>query len=154
MTSPSQSDLPHRELTERIIGAFYEVYRELGYGFLESVYESAISIVLADAGLIVQRQAPLRVHFRGIPVGLFRPDLLIEEAVVVELKAARGLEAAHQAQLLNCLKATQIEVGLLFNFGPKAQFKRMVFARDRKQIRVLPRSSAVSRSSVAAGHQP
>ncbi len=142
MTPPEPAALPHRELTEQIIGSYYEVYRELGYGFLESVYESALAIVLTQHGLLVQRQSPLRVHFRGIPVGLFRPDFLIEEKVVVELKAARNLETAHQAQLLNCLKATSIEVGLLFNFGPKPQFKRMVFSRARNPVRVLPRSSA------------
>ncbi|MEO8031414.1 MAG: GxxExxY protein [Gemmatimonadota bacterium] len=132
--------LPHRELTERIIGAFYEVYGELGHGFLESVYESALGISLTSAGIRIERQVPLKVHYRGIPVGLFRPDILVENLVVVELKAGRALEAAHEAQLLNCLKATQIEIGLLFNFGPKPQFKRMIL-NDQRSIRVRPCSS-------------
>ncbi len=140
MAEPRTPILPHRELTERIIGAFYEVYKELGPGFLESVYESALSIVLAQSGLRIERQVPLEVRFRGVLVGLFRPDLLVEGLVVVELKAAKSLDPAHEAQLLNCLKATQIEVGLLFNFGPRPQFKRMIF-NDHRTIRARPCSS-------------
>jgi GxxExxY protein len=150
MATPSKPILPHRALTERIIGAFYDVYNELGPGFLESVYESALSIVLSQSGLRVERQVPLHVRFRGIPIGLFRPDILVEELVVVELKAARAMEAAHEAQLLNCLKATQIEVGLLFNFGPKPQFKRMIFS-DHRTIRARPCSSVAAVSSAVGG---
>jgi len=132
----------HRELTEKIIGVFYEVYNELGHGFLESVYEEAMAVALPQAGLKVERQVPLRVTFRGVVVGDFRADLLVESAVLLELKASRDIDPAHEAQLLNYLRATEIEVGLLLNFGPKPQFKRLVFENSRKGIRVHPRVSA------------
>jgi len=134
--------LKHKELTEKIIGVFYEVYNELGHGFLESVYEEAMAVALPQAGLKVERQVPLRVTFRGTVIGDFRADLLVESSVLLELKAGRELEPAHEAQLLNYLRATEIEVGLLLNFGPKPQFKRLVFENSRKEIRVDPRESA------------
>ena len=127
--------LKHRELTEKIIGVFYEVYNELGHGFLESVYEEAMAVALPQAGLKLERQVPLRVTFRGAVVGDFRADLLVENAVLLELKAAREIEPVHEAQLLNYLRATQIEVGLVLNFGPKPQFKRLVFENSRKETR-------------------
>jgi len=132
----------HKELTEKIIGVFYEVYNELGHGFLESVYEDAMAVALPQAGLKVERQVPLRVTFRGALIGDFRADLLVEKSVLLELKASRDIDPAHEAQLLNYLRATEVEVGLLFNFGPKAQFKRLVFENARKGIRVHPRASA------------
>lgn len=132
----------NREVTEKIIGVFFEVYNELGHGFLESVYEQAMVIALGQAGLAVKVQVPIAVYFRGRPVGDFKADLLVEDAVLVELKAARALEASHEAQLLNYLRGTAIEVGLLLNFGPKPEFKRMVFDNERKQISANPRSSA------------
>lgn len=137
-----QRGLKLGELTERIIGVFYEVYNELGHGFLESVYEEGVAIALAQAGMNVQRQYPLKVIFRGCVVGDFRADLIVERAVILELKAAAGIDASHEAQLLNYLRATEIEVGLLLNFGTKPQFKRMVFENSRKQIGVHPRESA------------
>jgi GxxExxY protein len=132
----------HRELTERIIGVFYDVYNELGHGFLESVYEEAMAIALGQTGLHVERQMSLKVIFRGEVVGDFRADVIVERAVILELKAASGIDPAHEAQLLNYLRATEIEVGLLMNFGPKAQFRRLVFENSRKEIRVNPRRSA------------
>ncbi len=146
MSPTDSASLPHHALSEKVIGAFFTVYWELGYGFLESVYESALCLVLSQAKIAFERQAPLQVHFRGMPIGLFRPDLLVEGAIVVELKACRAIEPAHQAQLLNCLKATGIEVGLLFNFGPKPTFKRMAVNPDRNPFRVLPRTSAANSS--------
>ncbi len=137
-----QRGLKHRELTEKIIGVFYDVYNELGHGFLESVYEEAMAVALPQGGLRVERQVPLRVTFRGIVIGDFRADLLVEDSVLLELKAARDIDPAHEAQLLNYLRATEIEVGLLLNFGPKPQFKRLVFENSRKEIRVHPRPSA------------
>lgn len=134
--------LKHGEITDRIIGAFYDVYRTLGFGFLESVYEAAFEIALRDIGLRVQRQAPIVVSFRGHVVGEFRADLFVESIVVVELKAGTSLVAAHEAQMLNYLRATSIEVGLLFNFGPKPEFKRFTYDNARKQVRVDPCSSA------------
>ncbi|NQT63801.1 MAG: GxxExxY protein [Candidatus Marinimicrobia bacterium] len=136
--------LKHSEVTDKIIKAFYEVYNELGSGFLESVYESAMEIVLKDFGLIVERQRGLPVFFRGQNLSLFRADLVVNHKVILELKAVKSLAPEHEAQLLNYLKATDIEVGLLINFGPKPSFKRFVFGNSRKKIRVEPRGSAVS----------
>ncbi len=129
---PDNTNFKHRELTEKIIGVFYGVYNELGHGFLESVYENAMTIALRASGLRSVQQAPVTVRFRGQIVGDFRADLLIEDAIIVELKAALGIDPAHEAQLLNYLRATEIEVGLLLNFGPKPQFKRLAFANERK----------------------
>ena len=126
------ANLKHRELTDKIIGVFYDVYNELGHGFLESVYEAAMAIALAETGLDVERQHPIPVWFRGQQVGDFRADVLVQKAVILELKAGRALEPSHEAQLLNYLRATPIEVGLLLNFGPQPQFKRLAFPNDRK----------------------
>ena len=119
--------LVHGELSERVIGAFFETYNELGYGFLESVYEGAFAVQLEQAGLRVRRQAPIHVHFRGHVVGEFRADLLVEELLLVEIKSAVRLHPIHEAQLINYLKATRVRLGLLVNFGPRPQFKRRVF---------------------------
>jgi len=123
----------HQELTETVIQAFYEVYNELGHGFLESVYEEAIHRVLRQKTVQVQRQSPLPVWFRGEQIGEFRADLIVANAVIVELKAARALEPSHEAQLRNYLRASNLEVGLLLNFGPVPRIKRMVFANDKKK---------------------
>lgn len=130
-----QKNFKHRELTQKIIGVFYEVYNELGHGFLESVYENAMAIALRQANLQVIQQSPVPVHFRGQVIGDFRADILVENTIILELKAARMLDNAHEAQLLNYLKATEIEVGLLLNFGPKPEFKRFVFDNERKRDR-------------------
>ena len=122
----------HSELTKTIIGTFYEVYNELGHGFLESVYENSLAIALRSKGFEVLQQIAIPVHFRGIQVGDFDADLLINKLVILELKAVRSVDPAHIAQLLNYLKATEIEIGLLLNFGPKPEFKRVVFGNDRK----------------------
>ena len=124
--------LKHGDLTDRILKAFYEVYGELGYGFLESVYESSMHLVLTGAGIQVERQRPITVRFRGQVVGEYAADLLVERLVIVELKAARTLDPAHEAQVLNYLRATPIEVGLLLNFGPQPQIKRFTFDNARK----------------------
>ena len=131
--------LIHKDLTERIIGVYFEVYNELGHGFLESVYEEALVMALAAAGLAVRRQVELPVWFRGSKIGDFRADLLVDEKVILEVKAVRALEPAHEAQLLNYLRCTEVEVGLLLNFGSKPQFRRFVFENERKGIRVNPR---------------
>ena len=125
----------HSELTEQIIGLFYQVYNELGFGFLESVYENALAIALAEAGLSVEQQAPIPVSFRSRKVGDFRCDLLVEQSVILELKAVREIAPEHVAQVLNYLRATQVEVALILNFGEKATFKRLVFDNERKKRR-------------------
>ena len=120
------SGLVHRELSERVIGAFYETYNELGFGFLESVYESAFALQLEEAGMLVQRQHPVVVHYKGHVVGEFRADLMVESLMLIEIKTTRSVLPIHEAQLLNYLKATGIRVGLLVNFGPRPQFRRRV----------------------------
>ena len=117
--------LLHAELTRSIIGCAFEVINELGSGFLESVYEKAMMIALSDAGLSVQSQKPVKVLFRGKPVGDFYADLVVEEKVMVELKSVKALILEHEAQTINYLNATGIQVGLLINFGkPALEFKR------------------------------
>ncbi len=131
----------HKDITDKIIKVFYEVYNELGHGFLESVYERSLEIALHSLNLKVCRQIQVPVWFRGKPVGDFTADMLVENCVLLELKAARALDSAHQAQLLNYLRATEIEVGLLLNFGLKPEFKRLIFDNPRKAIRGNPRIS-------------
>lgn len=125
-------DGKHGELTGKVLGAFYTVYRTLGYGFAEKVYENALAIEMEKCELTFQQQAPIIVHYMDQVVGEFFADFLVEDKVMVELKAAQELAPEHEAQLLNYLKATRIEVGLLLNFGPKAQHIRKVFDNERK----------------------
>jgi len=122
----------HEQLTEQIIKGFYTVYRALGYGFLEKVYENSLAIQLRKMKLEVVQQAEIKVHYAGVVVGEYYADLLVADAVIVEIKAARALLAEHEAQLLNYLKATPYEVGLLLNFGPKPEIKRKVYDNERK----------------------
>lgn len=124
----------HDELTERIIGVFYDVYNELGYGFLESVYREAMRLALTQAGLNVKTEVPIAVGFRGNIVGIFRADLVVNEAVLVELKACDQVIRQHESQAMNYLRATPIEVGLLMNFGPTPRFKRLVMDNERKRL--------------------
>jgi GxxExxY protein len=131
----------HEGLTREILRVFYEVYNELGHGFLESVYEQAMGVAMTDAGLDVVRQAPIGVWFRGRSVGEFRIDMLVNRLVIVEFKAARSIDPSHEAQLLNYLRATPVEVGLILNFGVKPEFRRLVFENSRKPG-LNPRPSA------------
>jgi GxxExxY protein len=126
----------HSELTEGLIGTFYEVYNELGFGFVESVYEIAMCIALRSKGFTVERQSPVPVWFRGQQIGNFFADLVVNQSVILELKAARALEPSHIAQVLNYLRATAIEVGLVLNFGPRPSVRRLLFTNDRKNISV------------------
>jgi GxxExxY protein len=125
----------HQELTEAIIRVFYEIYNELGHGFLESVYEEAMFRVLNQNGVSVQRQYPLPVWFRGERIGDFRADLVVADNVIVELIAVKALEFFHEAQLLNYLRASDLEVGLLLNFGSAPKLRRLVFANETKHLR-------------------
>jgi len=124
----------YKETTDIILRSFYETYNELGDGYLESVYENALCIVLTGYGLCVERQKVISVFFRGKVIGDFKADLIVNEKVIVELKAVRTIDSAHEAQLINYLKATNIEVGLLLNFGRKPEFKRFVFDNKRNNI--------------------
>ena len=110
--------LIHEELTQKIIGAFFNVYNELGHGFLESVYEEAFCIALAGQNIFYERQRAVPVFFHGRQIGDFRSDILVESKVILELKAIAAIERAHEKQLTNYLKATEIEVGIILNFGP------------------------------------
>jgi GxxExxY protein len=130
-----RASLKHGEITEKIIGVFYDVYNELGFGFLESVYHKAMLIALEQIGLEAETKVSLPVFFRGKLVGDFEADIIVEHAVILELKAADELASAHDAQLLNYLKASPAEVGLLLNFGPRPKFKRFVFDNERKRSR-------------------
>ena len=134
----SQPGLKYAHVSEKIIGVFYDVYNELGYGFLESVYEESMTIALRQAGLSVDRQRPIPVWFRGQKVGDFRADLSVDNCVLLELKCARTLDPAHEAQILHYLKSTEIEIGLLLNFGLKPQFRRLIFDNERKKFRENP----------------
>jgi GxxExxY protein len=132
----------HEELTRRIIGVFFDVYNELGFGFLESVYREAMAIALRDAGLVAKKEFGFEAFFRGQVVGGFKADLLVSGSVIVELKAVRTLDSSHEAQTLNYLRAGVLEVALLLNFGPRPQVRRLAFSNHRKgnQGAVLNRS--------------
>ncbi len=132
-----QEKLLYAEVTDRIIKAFYHVYNNLGFGFLEKVYENALVMTLRKWGFEVKQQLALQVRFEGEIVGEYFADVIVANSVMLELKAAESFNDAHEAQLLNYLKATEIEVGLLLNFGKKPQFKRKVYTNDRKAIRVI-----------------
>jgi GxxExxY protein len=122
----------HGELTGEIIQAFYAVYNRLGYGFLEKVYENALIVELKSRGFQVEQQMPIDVYYNGIVVGEYFADLLVNGFVIVEIKALEKLCEEHSAQLINYLKATNIEVGLLLNFGPQPETKRKIFDNFRK----------------------
>jgi GxxExxY protein len=137
----------YSELTEQIIGVFYEVYNELGFGFLEKVYEEAMALALKERGLAVQQQVPVPVWFHGQAIGTYDADLVVNGIVLLELKACRALDSSHEAQLLHYLRSTEIEVGLLLNFGPRPQVRRFAFENERKKISVHLRKSAAKGSS-------
>jgi GxxExxY protein len=125
-------DFKHKELTDTIIKIFYEVYNSLGYGFLEKVYENAMKIELEKRGIPSACQSPINVYYKKTLVGEYCADILVDDKVIVEIKAAKHLVAENEAQLLNYLKATDIEVGLLLNFGINPEVKRKAFDNSRK----------------------
>jgi GxxExxY protein len=133
--------LKYADITEKIIGVYFSVYNELGFGFLESVYQSAMEVALTEQGFDVGQQVAIPVWFHNRQIGDYRADLVVDGCVLLELKAAKSLELAHEAQLLNYLRATQFEVGLLLNFGPKPEFKRKVFDNTRK--RNIPKETEI-----------
>jgi GxxExxY protein len=125
-------EFKHTDTTELIIKAFYKAYNTLGYGFLEKVYGNALAIELSKLGLDVIQEVRIAVYYGGEVVGEYFADLLVAGVVIVELKAVKRLLEEHEAQLLNYLKATRYEVGLLLNFGPKPEIKRKAFDNSRK----------------------
>lgn len=122
----------HKDLAAEIIKRFYLVYNKLGYGFLEKVYEKAFKFELEKTGLYVERQKPINVYYESQLVGEYYADLLVENKVIIELKAAESICEEHENQLINYSKATEIEVGLLLNFGKKPEIKRKVFSNINK----------------------
>ena len=125
----------HVELTERVIGVFYEVYNELGSGFLESVYREAMRIALTQVGMMVKTEVPVPVSFRDVIVGVFRADLIVNDLVLVELKASEQIIRQHESQTMHYLRATEIEVALLMNFGATPRFKRFVMDNESKKAK-------------------
>jgi len=124
------NNFKHSDITDQIIKAFFTVYNSLGYGFLEKVYENAMLIELDKIGIEARSQVPVKVLYEGKEVGNYYADLLVEKMVIVELKSSEDLCEEHEAQLLNYLRATDVEVGLLLNFGKTAQIKRKVFNNE------------------------
>lgn len=144
------ADFLYEEETKEIIAAFYEVYNALGYGFLERVYQNALYQELKRRGFSCETQKHIEVYFRGCKVGDYYADMLVNQSIILELKAAESLCREHELQLINYLKSTEIEVGLLLNFGERPQFKRKVFANERK---INLRSSAESASSACQANK-
>jgi GxxExxY protein len=122
----------YREITDKILRAYFTVYNELGYGFAEKIYENAMYKEMTLLGLDCSRQFPIKVFYKGEIVGEYFADILVNNCVIVELKACDTLHENHEHQLMNYLKATDAEVGLLLNFGRKAEFKRKVFSNSEK----------------------
>jgi len=127
------SEYLYQELTSNIISCFYKVYNTLGFGFLEKVYENALLFELSKSGLFVERQKPIKVHYEDILVGEYFADLIVENKVIIEIKAVDALIEEHELQLINYLKATEIEVGLLLNFGKKPEIRRKIFTNTKKK---------------------
>ena len=123
----------HQELTEKIIHAFYAVYNELGYGFLENVYQNALYLELKNQGFNVEAQKAIDVYYKSQVVGKYRADLVVDDLIILELKAVDYLVEEHENQLINYLKATDKEVGLLLNFGSKPEIRRKAFDNNRKR---------------------
>ena len=125
-------ELLHEELTSTIIKTFYEVYNELGYGFLEKVYQNSLYLELKNKGFKVEAQKKIIVYYKGIEVGEYYADLLVEDKIILELKAADCIVKDFENQILNYLRGTDCEVGLLLNFGKKPEFRRKIFENNRK----------------------
>jgi GxxExxY protein len=122
--------LKHKELSEAIIAAAYTVHKELGHGFLEKVYKNALAIELEETGLKCVLESPLKVLYRGRTVGDYFADIIVDDKIIVEVKALSDLEPIHEVQLVNYLKATGLHVGLLINFGQSVKVKRRIFGYD------------------------
>ena len=125
-------ELLHKDLTDIILKTFYEVYNELGYGFLENVYQNALLIELRNKGLNVVPQKRIKVYYKGDEVGDYFADLIVEEKIILELKAADYIVEQFENQIVNYLRGTDCEVGLLLNFGKKPEFRRKIFENKRK----------------------
>ena len=125
-------NLLHKDTTDIILKSFYKVYNNLGYGFLEKVYENALLYELRNQGLDCEKQKPIKVYYEQIQVGEYYADIIVNECIILELKAAESIAEEHEFQLINYLKATEIEIGLVLNFGKNPQFKRKIFTNNKK----------------------
>jgi GxxExxY protein len=132
---PVDSSYKHSELTDVIIAVFYDVCNELGFGFLESVYRNSLRLALSEKGLTVESEVPVSVLFRGVSVGDFRADLLVSRLILLELKTAERIIPAHESQVLNYLRATSLELGLILHFGPRPQVRRLLLDNSRKHVK-------------------
>ena len=126
------SNYLHTDITGKILKAYFNVFNQLGYGFLEKVYENAMLIELKSFGLNCEKQNPIKVYYNEQIVGDYYADIIVEDKVIIELKAVENIAPEHEVQLVNYLKATEIEVGLLLNFGSKPQYKRRVLSEEYK----------------------
>lgn len=133
-----------KEVSDKILSAFFAVYNGLGYGYLEKVYENAMVYAMRQRGLKVEQQRRISVYFDGVMVGDYFADILVENRIIVELKAAESIAESHIAQLMNYLKATPCEVGFVLNFGPEASFKRLLFSNFKKRNLKISVESAES----------
>lgn len=136
--------LLHKDMTERILNAFYGVYHEHGYGFAEQVYSRSMVVELQSRGLALAREVPTQILYKGVQVGLHKADLIVDRKILVEIKANLILTGADERQVLNYLKATGLEVGLLLNFGPKPSFRRMIFSSRDRALSVASEKSVSS----------
>lgn len=127
------SELLHKKITDDILKVYFDIYNHLGYGFLEKVYQNAMYFELQKKGYKVEAQKSIKVYLKGQLIGEYYADLLIEDRIIIELKACELLMSVHVAQLMNYLKATKVEVGLLLNFGEELEFKRIIYTNDRKK---------------------
>lgn len=125
----------HKSLSDSILKIYYEVYNELGYGFLEKVYQNAMYFELKSQGFKVEAQKQIKVYYKSQMVGEYFADIIVEDLITLELKACECLMDEHQAQLLNYLKATKVEIGMLLNFGTEPEFKRLIYTNDRKKFK-------------------
>jgi len=125
-------NLLHKNITDIILKSYYKVYNNLGYGFLEKVYENALLYELRNHGLNCEKQKPIKVYYEQIQVGEYYADIIVNECIILELKAAESIAEEHEFQLINYLKAKEIEIGLLLNFGKNPEFKRKIFTNNKK----------------------
>ncbi|MEO8665457.1 MAG: GxxExxY protein [Ignavibacteria bacterium] len=129
------NDLLHKEITDKILKCFYEVYTKLGYGFLERIYKNAMHYELNSSGIMCESEKQIKVFYKGNLMGDYYSDLIVDNKVIVELKTCESLREEHEWQLINYLRSTDIEVGLLLNFGKKPEFKRKLFTNNLKKIK-------------------
>ena len=127
-------ELLHKDLSEQILKTFYDVYNELGFGFLEKVYQNALYLELKNRGFYVEAQKQIKVYYKNVAVGEYYADLIVNNTIILELKATEVIVKEFEFQLINYLRATNIEVGLLLNFGFKPEFRRKVFDNTRKNL--------------------